>query len=273
MLLGAPPHFHMREIYSSKWDGLSRHLIATLWEVEKVAKQDNPDDYTYISKEDGNTVQAVLTDMQISTNTEWRDQFSDAGPETKAPTLTAMLQSGALQPFLSAFLPDGDAQTKMSALMKEFEGRTGITKLNSTQVFVGMQPIKISCTAHFRAWSDALTEVEQPVDQLMEWSLPQFLSREGSIVVRAKEKLAGGSDKSWAETLMPSRSPSLIALNYKGRTFCPLVIESVELPYSSPITSSGKFVQMAVQLQLSSLAAIDKDEWREYRGIQRTTYK
>ena len=263
----------MREILSSKWDGLNEHLIARMFEVEKVAKQDNPNDYTYLPKEDGNTIQTVLTDMQISSNTEWQDPFSDAGPETKAPTLTAMLQSGALQPFLSAFLPDGDVQTKASAMMKEFEGRTGVTKLNSTQVFVGMQPIKISCTAHFRAWSDAFTEVEQPVDQLIEWSLPQFLSREGSIVVRGKEKLAGDNDKSWAETLMPSRSPSLIALNYKGRTFCPLVIEGVELPYSGPITSQGNFVQMAVQLQLSTLAALDRDEWREYRGLKRNTFR
>lgn len=50
-------------------------------------------------------------------------------------------------------------------------------------------------------------------------------------------------------------------MTYKGRTYLPLVIESIEYNLDSPINARGSFVQMAVQMTLCSLAGIDKDDW------------
>ena len=57
----------------------------------------------------------------------------------------------------------GAVQQKSNDLLKQFEGRTGITKLNSTQVFTGMPPVKIQVTALLRAWRDSASEVEAPL--------------------------------------------------------------------------------------------------------------
>jgi hypothetical protein len=48
-------------------------------------------------------------------------------------------------------------------LLRNAAGRTGITKLNSTQIFSGMPPVKFSFTAHFRALTDPQSEVRDPI--------------------------------------------------------------------------------------------------------------
>jgi len=47
-------------------------------------------------------------------------------------------------------------------------------------------------------------------------------------------------------------------MTYKGRTYSPLVIESIGQPLSSPIIKDGKFAELAVPLSLARLTAIDK---------------
>lgn len=96
----------------------------------------------------------------------------------------------------------------------------GITRLNSTQVFAGMPPIKIAVTALFRAWKDPAKEVEAPFNQLMSWALPAELSDLGPILSRATD-YAAGEDLSAVEVLAPSIAPAKIAMTYKGKTYAP----------------------------------------------------
>lgn len=243
---------------SSLWDGLSPHLIASFYEVVKTGD----DSWGRTPKSDPMTVMAPLTEANMEIALNWQSPFEQAGPESKAPALMAMLQSGALQPIIDAVMgkaKDGALQKKSNEFLSQFEGRTGITKLNSTQVFNGMPPIKIQVTALFRAWRSAATEVEAPFNKLMEWALPIELSKDGSVLARAAETAKG--DMGYVEALMPSKSPTRIAMKYKGRTFAPLVIESIGMPLSSPVDASGRYVELAVPMTLCTLTAIDRKDW------------
>ena len=248
---------------SSLWDGLSPHLIASFYEVVKTGD----DSWGRTSQSDAATVLAPLTEANMEMVLNWQSPFEQAGPESKAPALMAMLQSGALQPIVDVMLPgnksgtktEGSAQQKSNEFLKQFEGRTGITKLNSTQVFNGMPPVKITVTALFRAWRDSASEVEAPFNKLMEWALPIELSKDGSVLARAAETAKG--DMGYVEALMPSKAPTRVALKYKGRIFSPLVIESIGMPLNSPVDASGRFVQLAVPMTLCTLTALDRKDW------------
>jgi hypothetical protein len=263
----------------SLWDGLSPYLVASFYEVEK--KQGSDGAYRWQPVENGPLVRAPLADSNLDVVLNWQSPFEQSGPETKAPTLLAMLQSGTLLPLvdtvmsaagLGAGTPSGQdkssAQAKTKGFLEQFEGRTGITKLNSTQVFTGMAPIKIQLTALFRAWRDTGSEVMAPFNQLMAWALPEQLNSDGSMLDRLA-KLKNTSNRTaetYVDALLPSYTPKRIALWYKGRTFSPLVIETISEPMNSPVDSNGKYVELAVQMTLGTLTAWDKTDWAATAG-------
>lgn len=242
--------------YGSLWDGLSPHLIAEFFLADRDGR-----------RIDGSpSVEAPLIECEMEISLNWQSPFEQTGPESRAPALTAMLQSRALQPTVDA-LTSGtrnteealEAHRKASQFLKQFEGRTGMTKLNSTQIFTGMQPIRIQAQALFRAWRDAGHEVENPLDILMSWALPQKLAEDGTILPRLVSAAKGEMDA--LDALLPSLAPHLIGMRYKGRTYAPLVIEAIGLPLSSPIDAQGRFVEMVVTMTICSLTALDKDDW------------
>lgn len=249
--------------YSSKWDGLSPHLLATFYEVKK--EGDNL--FRWVRDPSSNLVQAPLTDSSMQVELQWNGPFDNAGVDAKAPALMSLLQNGGIQQYSDSALGNGGVNQKLKEGLSQFEGRTGVTKLNSTQVFTGMSPLKITCTAHFRAWNDAVTEVERAVDQLYEWALPEKLSEDGSVIARSLDLAKGKEGSDVVNTLMPSLCPRIIGMQYKGRNFAPLVIESIDFPMDSPINSQGKYVQMAVQLTLTTLFAIDKEYWTNTKTV------
>lgn len=249
------PPSSLEPALSSLWDGLSPFLIASIFQVDREGKK----------IEGSPIVRAPMLEFEMEISLNWQSPFEQSGPESKAPALLAMLQSGALQPFVDAVLgkPEGDgsaAQQKSSEFLKQFEGRTGITKLNSTQVFTGMPPVRIQAQALFRAWRDTQSEVEAPVDQLMQWALPEKLSDDGTVLPRLVGAAKGEAGA--IEALLPSLAPVLIGITYKGRTYAPLVIEMIGLPLSSPIDATGKFVELVVPMTICSLTAMDREDWK-----------
>lgn len=240
---------------TSRWDGLSDHLIASFYEVERR-------DGGWGRVSDGNVVKAPLTESSMEMILGWQSPFEGSGADKGVPALSSMLQSGALQPFVS---PDG----KAGAVLSKFEGRTGITKLNSTQVFSGMQPVKIQVTALFRAWRNSVEEVEDPFDQLMNWALPVKLAPNGAILsmLEAGKNWVSGQALSDAtvDALLPSTSPTKIAMKYKGRTYSPLVIESIGHPMNSNVDRDGHYVELLIPMTLCSLTAIDRQDWSNTR--------
>ena len=60
---------------------------------------------------------------------------------------------------------------------------------------------------------------------------------------------------------MPSKSPTRIAMKYKGRIYSPLVIESIGQPMTSPIDKNGRYVELAIPMTLCTLTALDRNDW------------
>ncbi|MGY6154126.1 hypothetical protein [Paraburkholderia graminis] len=163
------------KILSSRWDGLNPNLIARLYPVER---SDSGDGWvqsfgsrTVSTAENFNIsdafeVWAPITDGTQEMSLNWVSPFEGAGAESKVPTLSAMLQSGQLTPDMAGILnrmsPGSTVAGNVVKLLRDATGRTGITKLNSTQVFSGMPPVKFSFTAHFRALIDPQSEVRDP---------------------------------------------------------------------------------------------------------------
>lgn len=247
-------------IKSSQWLGLNPNLIAQFFEVDSDGNRVDQD----------MTVEAPLIDGNFEATFNWQSPFENSSPETTAPTLAADLQSGQLQKELSAVAKAGDKltggffdlQDKVDGVLDDSKGRTGITKLNSIQVFTGMQPIKIPITILFRAWRDARQEVETPFDQLMQWSLPVKLADKGMLARLAEESKEGES------LIFPSAVPALIGMKYKNRLYSPMVIESIGYPMTSPIEKNGNFTELSVQITLATLAAYDRSDWDRVNGVK-----
>lgn len=244
---------------SSLWDGLSPHLIATFWEVDREGNRPK-------GTEDI-TVKAPLIDGNFSVSLSWQSPFESAGIEAKAPAIMAMVQSGALQPLVDSLSGFGVASLsdKAKEQLKSVEGRHGMTKLNSTQIFSGMPPADIQCTLLFRAWRDAIEEVRTPFDQLMFWALPQQLAGQSTLISRALD-YGSGKETDIVNVLLPSKSPVMLAMNYQGVTYKPLVIESISKELITPINKDGDTVVLSVPIKFSTLTAIDKKDWSKFRG-------
>lgn len=268
---------NVTQTLQSDWSGLSPHLLAKFYEVTQ-QESDGP----WLASPSGITVAAPLTDSNLEVTLNWQSPFENSGPESSMPALMAMLQSGSIQPVLDSFINAagvaaenvGVAGSKelgarvakdVNASARQLEGRTGITRLNSMQVFSGMPPVKLQVTALFRAWKDPINEVEAPFNQLMAWALPEKLSEMGPILSRAADYVAGNS-VSMTDVLAPSKAPSKIALTYKGKTYAPLVIESIGQPINSPVDSSGRFVELLVPMTLCTLTALDRSDWKRIAG-------
>jgi len=237
--------------HSSKWDGLSKHLLASFYEVD------------IMGEPVGDTeIQApFVDDVQLDLEMNWQSPFEGAGAEGAAPALSAMMQSGTLVPIVDKVgNVVGKELTGLAATLGDAIGRSGMTKLNSTQIFNGMPPIRIQGELLFRAWSDPVSEVEAPVDQLVQWSLPEFLAMEGTMMTAAIDYFTQ-EGKTMVETAFPSRVPALVAMTYKGRIYTPMVIERVSVPLGSPIDKAGRFTQMKVGITIASLAGWDRIDY------------
>ena len=158
----------------SEWLGLSHHLLATFYPVNYDGSPDSSGGLEVVAP--------LIGDASIDIALNWQSPFEASGADQKAPALTAMLQGGAIQPVINAVRDavvgsgvsgaekTGSGFEEASKTAKALQGRTGITKLNSTQIFSGMQPIKIPITAVFRAYRNPKAEVMSPVLQLLKWA-------------------------------------------------------------------------------------------------------
>lgn len=236
---------------NSKWDGMSRHLIASLYEVN----------YRDEAVGDIEVHAPFVEDVQLELEMNWQSPFEGSGAEGAAPALSAMMQSGALAPIVDKTGEMiGRSLSGLSSTLGDAVGRSGMTKLNSTQIFNGMPPIRIQGDLLFRAWSDPQSEVETPIDQLLRWALPAHLAPEGTMMSSAIDYLTK-EGQTLVETAFPSLVPAMLALTYKGRTYSPMVLERVSLPLGSPIDRDGNFTTMKVGVTLATLTGWDRSDW------------
>lgn len=237
----------------SRWDGLSEHLIAHFYALDKDGRVDLTEP---------EVIAPLIEGGEMSMQFNWQSPFEHMGPESKAPAITALLQSGALSAFsdqtrqIASFFgfgtQDGQNQSAYDRFVASAKGRTGITKINSTQIFNGMPPLRLTVTALFRAWSDPEQEVEVPIRQLMRWAAPRKLAERGVLSGAITDERSG------IEYLLPSESPTRIAIRYANRTYSDMVIESISEPITSPRTSDGNYQRIELPMQIASLTALDR---------------
>lgn len=251
-------------VLSSDWTGLSPHLIASIFPVRRVVEGTN----VRWEREPGSIeVQAPLTDGQLEQTANWTSPFENQTADAKLSSLSSMFQTGGFEAILNAlqqavgqdsFL--GGQLQQTNAQLKTLEGRTAVTKLNSTQVFSGMPPFRLNVTAHFRALYDAAAEVEGPLDQLMAWSLPKKLSTMGLV----GNAIDTSQEKGW-RTVYPSEAPQILGMTYANKLLKPVVIETIPVPITGPRDKDGRLICGSVTLTIASLTAIDKDDWAGFR--------
>lgn len=248
----------------SDWGNLSPLLLARMFVCNSKGVAD-------VREYEG--VYGAMEDGSFEATFNWQSPFENMGPETKAPALTAMLQSGSLVPVLNALQalnPDPNGKIggmldagadKLKSAVHELEGRTGMTKLNSRQVFSGMPPLRLNFSVNFRATSDAAKEVEAPLQRLLEWVFPQELAEEGIL----SEVLQTTRDvDSFIKALFPSTTPKLLGLTYAGRTYSPMVVESISYPLDAPKDSRGNSISLTVQVSMATLTALDRPDIKRF---------
>lgn len=248
----------------SDWGSLSDHLQAYFFPVERV-NGDKPGDPVRWERAPGSVaVRAPLTDSTMEMTANWTSPFENTGADSKLPFISAMLQTGGFEQIVRALKDSlgviaGERLEYLEGLEKDIAekmGVTGITKVNSTQVFTGMPPFKFQITAHFRALRDPLAEVRRPVDALMQWALPQKLEARGLVERVARNETNG------IKTLYPSLAPLVLGMRYADMLFRPVVIESIQQPLTTPRDAAGRPLHCQVTMSIASLTAIDRADWQ-----------
>jgi hypothetical protein len=252
-------------VLSSDWTGLSRHLLAVFFPVQKAGE--GPD-ARWERVPDSMEVQAPITDGQIEQTQNWNSPFEQTGVDAKLSSFSAMLQTGGFAAILNALGQNFDKESAGSKLIGQlngeiakFAGLSGVTKLNSTQVFTGSPPLKLAFNVHFRALFDANSEVQAPINMLTSWALPKKLAPDGVVsnVLR---------DGAGIRTVYASQAPQIIGMVYANQLFKPMVIESVSRPLTAPLDRDGRYISASLQMTIASLTALDRDDWMAITGAR-----
>ncbi len=119
-----------------------------------------------------------------------------------------------------------------------------------------MPPIKVSLTLHFRAVSDAMAEVVEPYQRLLEFSMPQGLAADG--VLTEVIASTGSENSSMLKAMFPSIAPLMVGFVYGNNRFPAMVVESISNPLDGPMDSEGRPIQRSVQIMLATLTALDR---------------
>lgn len=134
---------------------------------------------------------------------------------------------------------------KTGQTLVSLEGKSNLTKVSTTMVYVSTEPIKIQLTLFFRAWENAKREVENPLKQLQQWASPGELG-----------------DSILADGLFPSTAPPFIAITHAGNTYLPFLIESMSTPLVTERDKHLNRLAASVTLSVVSRTAWDAKDIR-----------
>lgn len=255
----------------AQWGKLSKGLLAEIFPLKKV----NTEGGKFHFERDGKaSVMALLTEGQIEFSNNYTTPFESSNPESRLPNLMAMIQSGQMlsglaQALGGGYLQKGAEAFGMSGLLKgaaelleSLEGRTSLTKINSTEIYVSSSPLKIPLTLVLRAWADAKTEVEDPIALLESWTLPEYLHDQSLLVGLAN---SGGDREVILKSIWPSKVPPFVGMTYAGRTYKPLLIESCSSPLVVERDQDLNRLFAQVTINVTSRHALDAPEWAAMR--------
>lgn len=199
---------------------------------------------------DDEQVVAIATDGDLIVEGQYSTPFENSNPEHRLPTVMGMLQSGdwvnTLDSVAGAFGINitEDQKTTINSL----EGRSNLTKVNSTQIYVNGS-VQLSMTLVFSAWESARVEVEDQVRLLQQWALPQELAEDSTVANIANDPSL--------KSLFPSIVPPFVALYYGKKKYIPLLIQHVSTPLVVPMDSDGNRMTLQVPITLLTRTAWD----------------
>lgn len=149
---------------------------------------------------------------------------------------TEQLQSQWESPFEADSV--GSVLEKAGGLLQAATGRTSKTKLNSQQVWQGTLPVALSLTLQFRAYSDALNEVDMAIAHLKAMASPEV-----------------------NEATPSGRIPQSVELSLGRRLiYSDMRIESVNVPWDGPKTSEGYLSSAEVTIEIQPLQMLNASE-------------
>ena len=248
--------------------GLNKNLIVKIRPVIEGNLEGGQGAQTYDIDTSQPTVESIFEDAEFTIESQYSTPFESSNPEGRLPNLMGMIQSGqaaaagysifaaagggvvadvadAAANFIGAKDVIESGQAELEVLM----GKSNFTKLNRRQIFTSSNSIRITGSLVFQAWSDAATEVEAAVSQLQRWASAKSLSKTSLIVGALDEGLSA---------MFPSEIPPMVQLQYGGKTYKPMVIESVSAPITAPMTKDGNRIAVKVQVTFLSLTAWDQ---------------
>lgn len=262
-------------VWSQK--GLNKNLVVKIRPVIEANSEGGQGNQTYNIDTSQPTVESIFEDAEFTIESQYSTPFESSNPEGRMPNLMGMIQSGQISAaYFSLFAavndPTGIASAasdasgavadatgmsdKASGILADAEsklqglsGRSNFTKLNSRQIFTSSNSVRVTGSLVFQAWSDAKSEVEDALQQLQQWASATELS--------AQSLLVGGLKDGISEAMFPSIIPPLVQVQYGGKTYSPMVIESVAAPIAAPMTKNGDRIAVNVQITLLSLTAWD----------------
>lgn len=225
---------------------------------------------------DGNSInspiiKALCIDGDKTIESQYQTPFENSNPEQRLPTLMAAIQSGEFaRGFGSVASNDSligkvansvmnvsqDLGSMIGVNLADLQGRTNLSKVNTTQVFLSTSSIKVNLTVFFQAYRNALTEVEYQIMQLEAWSLPQYLSK-----YSITANIAG------SEGIFSGLIPPFVEVTLSGKTYKPFVIESVSAPLITPIDSDGNRLNLTANISLLSRTAWDAGDLYKLYGV------
>lgn len=255
--------------------GLNKNLIVKIRPVVEGNFEGGQGKQTYNIDPNQPIVESLFEDAEFTIESQYSTPFESSNPEGRLPNLMGMIQSGQVSAAYASFFAAandptgftgavGDLATaageatgiSASGILEAAEGelqgligRSNFTKLNSRQIFTSSNSVRISGSLIFQAWANAKTEVEDAVEQLQKWASAAKLSAESLIV--------GGIKNGFSESMFPSIIPPLVQLQYGGKTYSPMVIESVSAPITAPMNKEGSRIAVKAQVSFLSLTAWD----------------
>lgn len=258
------------------YGSLDQKLVAIIRRVTKDGK----------AIQDSEEVYAILTEGDLELASQYSSPFENSNPEQRYPTLSGMLQSGDMVDSIGRIaggpngvmtamadvtkaggvlaIPMAGAMAAVGAVvglgedLRSLEGRSAFTKVNSTQIYTSTQPVRLNCTLFFRAWRNAKTEVDNQVQLLQEWVLPVELSKSGAL-----ENLFNPNKNGILNILFPSTMPPFVSLTYGGKTYTPMLLESVNAPIVVERDQQGNRLSLSVQCAFVSRTSWDKSDLRK----------
>ena len=273
----------MSQLWEEK--GLNLHLIANIQPVIEENVEGGQGNQVYTADSGQTPVKALIADGDFAVESQYSTPFESSNPETRLPNLMGALQSGQAGAALAGVFamnadPTGvsgvmidaavgvgdtlginervtQARISLSEQMQGLKDRSNFTKLNSRQIYTSSSSVRISATLVFEAWSDAKKEVEDQVEKLQVWASAKKLSAQSLIVSGIQNGVSHG--------MFPSIIPPLVQLRYGGKTYKPLVIESVSTPITAPMNRNGDRIALLVPVVFLSLMAWDAQNIKDMR--------